>query len=80
LGYTGRLKVLVDAVRPGTKIANVGHSGWSSTDLVNGQNGEPSELTQAIAANPSVALVWIGSNDLWYLYEFGPEPMTTEAE
>jgi lysophospholipase L1-like esterase len=80
LGYTGRLKVLVDAVRPGTKIANVGHSGWSSTDLVNVQNGEPSELTQAIAANPTVALVWIGSNDLWYLYEFGPEPMTTEAE
>jgi hypothetical protein len=45
-----------------------------------GQNGQPSELTQAIAAKPNVALVWIGSNDLWNLYEYGPEPMTADAE
>jgi lysophospholipase L1-like esterase len=37
-------------------------------------------LTQAIDAGPNVALVWIGSNDLWYLYEGGPEPMETAAE
>jgi len=80
IGYPGRLKALIDAVRPGTTIFKVGHSGWSSSDLINGRGGEPSELTQAIAAAPNVALVWIGSNDLWYLYEFGPEPMTTEAE
>jgi lysophospholipase L1-like esterase len=80
VGYPGRLKALLDAIRPGTNMINVGHSGWSSTDLINGQNGEPSEITRAIAAKPTVALVWIGSNDLWYLYEFGPDPMTTEAE
>jgi lysophospholipase L1-like esterase len=79
-GYPGRLRSLIDPIRPGTQIVNFGHSGWSSSDLINGQNGEPSELTQAIAANPNVALVWIGSNDLWYLYEFGPEPMTAAAE
>lgn len=79
-GYPGRLKTLVDSVRPGTRIVNLGKSGWSSTDLMNGLNGERSQLTAAIAAEPDVALVWIGSNDLWYLYEFGPEPMTTEAE
>jgi lysophospholipase L1-like esterase len=80
IGYPGRLKALIDAVRPGTTIVNVGHSGWSSTDLINGQGGEPSGLARAIDTAPNVALVWIGSNDLWYLYEFGPEPMTTEAE
>jgi lysophospholipase L1-like esterase len=79
-GYPGRLKPLIDARRSGTTIVNVGHSGWSSTDLIEGANGEESELTRAIAAQPNVALVWIGSNDLWYLYEFGPEPMTAGAE
>jgi lysophospholipase L1-like esterase len=79
-GYPGRLAALIEPVRPGTHIDNFGHSGWSSSDVVDGQNGEPSELTQATSANPNVALVWIGSNDLWYLYEFGPEPMTAEAE
>ncbi|MGA3056713.1 MAG: SGNH/GDSL hydrolase family protein [Candidatus Limnocylindrales bacterium] len=79
-GYPGRLKSLIDPLRPGTRIVNVGHSGWTSTDLINGQNGEPSELSQAIDARPDVALVWIGSNDLWYLYEGGPEPMETSFE
>ena len=59
---------------------NYGHSGWDSSDLINGLNGEASQLNQAVAAHPNIALVWIGSNDLWYLYEYGPEPMTTAAE
>jgi lysophospholipase L1-like esterase len=80
LGYTGRLKALIDPLRPGTTIVNVGHSGWTSTDLIKGQNGTPSELDTALEAHPNVACVWIGSNDLWYLYEYGPEPMTAEAE
>ena len=79
-GYPGRLKTLIDPIRPGTKIVNVGHSGWSSSDVINGQNGQPAELAQAMDARPNVALVWIGSNDLWNLYEFGPEPMTADAE
>jgi lysophospholipase L1-like esterase len=79
-GYPARLKALIDPLRAGTTIVNVGHSGWSSADLVNGANGEESELARALAAQPNVALVWIGSNDLWYLYEFGPESMTDTAE
>jgi lysophospholipase L1-like esterase len=79
-GYPGRLKTLVDSLRPGSQIQNLGRSGWSSTDLINGVNGNPSQLTQAVAAHPDVALVWIGSNDLWNLYEYGPEPMTSDAE
>ena len=79
-GYPGRLETLVDSLRPGSRILNLGKSGWSTTDLINGVNGNPSQLTQAVAAHPDVALVWIGSNDLWNLYEYGPEPMTVDAE
>ena len=79
-GYPGRLQKLIDSLRPGTHTLNLGRSGWTSTDLIDGQGGQPSELTQAIAAHANVALVWIGSNDLWYLYEYGPEPMTAGAE
>ncbi|MCX6064554.1 MAG: GDSL-type esterase/lipase family protein, partial [Chloroflexi bacterium] len=45
-----------------------------------GVNGETAELPQALAAKPNIAIIWIGSNDLWYLYEYGPDPMTAEAE
>jgi hypothetical protein len=32
------------------------------------------------ATGAKMALVWIGSTDLWYLYEFGPDPITDVAE
>lgn len=79
-GYQGRLRTLLEPLRPGTRFVNVGHSGWTSTDLINGQNGQPSELQEALDSQANVALVWIGSNDLWYLYDYGPEPMTAQAE
>ena len=79
-GYPSRLQKDIDALRPGSQMLNLGKSGWSSSDLINGQSDGPSELTQALAAKPQIATVWIGSNDLWYLYEYGPEPMTDEAE
>jgi lysophospholipase L1-like esterase len=79
-GYPGRLQALIDPLRPGTRVSNLGHSGWTSGDLANVVNDETSEIARAIAAHPNVALVWIGSNDLWALYEYGPEPMTAAAE
>lgn len=79
-GYPPRLQTLVEAVRPGSQVLNLGKSGWASADLINGLNGDPSQLDAALAAKPQLATVWIGSNDLWYLYEYGPEPMTDEAE
>lgn len=79
-GFPPRLQTLVETLRPGSQIINFGHSGWTSGDLINGVNGEPAELGAALEAKPQLALVWIGSNDLWYLYEYGPEPMTIEAE
>ncbi|MBI5944375.1 MAG: hypothetical protein HY864_08410 [Chloroflexi bacterium] len=78
-GYPGRLLEMVNTVRPDSTLVNLGQSGWSSDALISGDQGIDSQLTRAVAAvtaaasqgrNP-VALVWIGSNDLWYLYEFG---------
>lgn len=79
-GYPPRLKILVDALRPGSQMLNLGRSGWAAIDLINGINGERPQLDEALAAHPQLVTVWIGSNDLWYLYEYGPDPMTAEAE
>jgi lysophospholipase L1-like esterase len=84
-GYPRRLLAALQAIRPGSTLLNLGQSGWTSGDLIDGVNGTPGQLDQAVAhlnqANGAkVALVWIGSNDLWYLYEFGPEPMNAAAE
>jgi lysophospholipase L1-like esterase len=79
-GYPGRLLPMVERLRPGSKILNVGHSGWTSGDLANTANDPPTDIARAIDSEPDMALVWIGSNDLWALYEFGPEPMTGAAE
>ncbi len=86
-GYPRRLLETVQARRPGSSVSNLGQSGWTSGDLINGANGAPGELGQALtllngawAGAAKVAFVWIGSNDLWYLYEYGPEPMSSGAE
>ena len=87
-GYPGRLIIQLQAARPGSQLVNVGHSGWSSDDLIAGSQDTPSELTSALdavkkaraAGQAGVALVWIGSNDLWYLYEYGGHPIPADAE
>ncbi len=78
-GYPGRLFEMVNATHPDSTIANYGQSGWNSDALINGDQGLESQLTRAVAELQSatsqgrgaVAFVWIGSNDLWYLYEYG---------
>ncbi|HET7144233.1 MAG TPA: GDSL-type esterase/lipase family protein, partial [Anaerolineales bacterium] len=78
-GYTGRLLEKVNVVRPGSLLSNFGQSGWNSDALIGGDQGLTGQLERAIGeledaksqGRASVALVWIGSNDLWYLYEFG---------
>ncbi len=74
-GYPGRLLDLVNAIRPGSTVTNLGQSGWSSDALINGDQGLTGQLdraaVQASSANgPVAAFVWIGSNDMWYLYEY----------
>ncbi|MFT3894741.1 MAG: GDSL-type esterase/lipase family protein [Anaerolineales bacterium] len=78
-GYPGRLLEILNGVRPGSDLVNLGQSGWSSDALINGDQGIESQLDRAVVAlqnaaaqgRGAVALVWIGSNDLWYLYEYG---------
>jgi lysophospholipase L1-like esterase len=70
---------MVNAVRPDSTLTNLGQSGWSSDALINGDQGLESQLTRAVGelqnataqGKAALALVWIGSNDLWYLYEYG---------
>lgn len=78
-GYPGRLLDMVNAVRPDSTLTNYGQSGWTSDALINGDQGIASQLDRAVAelenaagqGRVGIALIWIGSNDLWYLYEYG---------
>lgn len=78
-GYPGRIIELVNAIRPGSTITNFGQSGWSSDALIAGDQGYLGQIHRAVdeirSANEqgraSVVFVWVGSNDLWYLYEYG---------
>ena len=78
-GYTVRLLDMVNAVRPGSAITNFGQSGWNSDALINGDQGFSGQVQRSVGelenarsqGRGAVALVWIGSNDLWYLYEYG---------
>lgn len=87
-GYPGRLIEMLQATRPGSSVFNYGISGWNTDMLIHGEGDLPSQLQQGLAdirrardaGEPAIALVWIGSNDLWYLYEYGPDPITEEAE
>ena len=82
LGYVGRLAESIAATpgRDDTSIVNLGASGWDSSMMVDGQEGSPAQLGGAVAAvaaavadgRAALATVLIGSNDLWYLYEYGP--------
>ncbi|MSP12990.1 MAG: SGNH/GDSL hydrolase family protein [Chloroflexi bacterium] len=75
-GFPGRLLPLLQGRRPASTVTNLGHSGWDSEMLINGNGGVPSQLNQAVtllnqaaaAGQAPMAMVWIGSNDLWYLY------------
>lgn len=78
-GYTVRLLDMVNTVRPGSTMTNFGQSGWNSEAVINGDQGLSGQLTRSLGelqiatsqGRAAVALVWIGSNDLWYLYEYG---------
>ncbi len=90
LGFVGRLTESIDAApgRSGSSLANFGVSGWHSTGMVDGQDGAPGQLGAALkevgaavaAGRAVLATVLIGSNDLWYLYDYGSPEGTTPAE
>ncbi len=87
-GFVGRITEAVTAKpgREGSTLVNLGQSGWTSTELIDGQQGSPGELKQAVdaarAAPPGsvLATVLIGSNDLWYVYQNGTVNPTPSAD
>ncbi|MBS2033946.1 SGNH/GDSL hydrolase family protein [bacterium] len=67
LGYPGRLQA---ELPKGSRVTNLGKSGWTSEMALKGYEGKPSQLSLALKQKPDLALIWLGSNDLWYLYEY----------
>ena len=83
-GYPYRLWQRVEPLRANSTFTNLGQSGWSSTDLIEGIEGVPAQLSNAVSAlnnssGAKVAFLWIGSNDLWYLYEYNDPSTADEA-
>jgi lysophospholipase L1-like esterase len=70
-GYPARLATRLKAERPGSVVKNLGQSGWTSDDLINTQL-EPALtlLKSAPTGHTKIATVWIGSNDLFGLYNY----------
>ncbi len=87
-GFPGRLVEALQTLRADSTLDNLGKSGWTSDNLINGLDGQAGELDQAVtllnqakaAGHPGIATVWIGSNDLWYLYEYGDPTPADETQ
>jgi acyl-CoA thioesterase I len=71
-GYPARLQRSINEIRPNSQVINLGKSGWDSAQMLEGQ------LPAALEANPHIALIWIGSNDLWY--NNGPEQEAADLD
>jgi lysophospholipase L1-like esterase len=89
-GFAGRVAEAI-AARPGREgstLVNLGLSGWTSEMLVSGTDGAPGQLGPAVDAVRTaraggaavLATVLMGANDLWYVYEYGPEGGTPSAD
>ncbi len=68
-GYPPRLLQLLKKTYAGSRLHNLGKSGWTTDDLINTQL-EPALKILGQAGGTKVALVWIGSNDLFGLYNY----------
>ena len=84
-GWPARLLALLQADHPGSTMSNRAISGDTTQDLINKQlDLAVADLNAAPAGNRKVALVWIGSNDLFGLYagdvctEYYPDLATCE--
>lgn len=70
-GYPPRLLEKLSEKAPGSMLTNLAQSGWTTDDLINTQL-EPAvaALRAAPGGATRMALVWIGSNDLFGLYNY----------
>jgi lysophospholipase L1-like esterase len=83
-GWPRRLLPLMQQVRPQTRIVNLAQPGWTLRDLLKGVGDAPNQIDRAVqilreASGDKIATVWIGTNDLFYLYEFGNPTSIEEA-
>jgi lysophospholipase L1-like esterase len=70
-GYPSRLLKKLSKEAPGSTLENLAQSGWTSDDLINTQLEPAVAALQAAPGDaPKLALVWIGSNDLFGLYNY----------
>jgi len=68
-GYPARLLTMLLALYPGSTMVNRAISGDTTQDLINKQlTSAVADLNGAPAGNTKIAIVWIGSNDLFGLY------------
>jgi len=93
VGYPGRLEQRLWAQGVGAEVVNIGRSGWTSGELVEGNPWDDQPESQLDVAQPlleaatqagrdTVACLWIGSNDLFSLYGgcHAPDNGPCEAE
>jgi lysophospholipase L1-like esterase len=70
-GYPSRLLKKLSNEAPGSTLKNLAQSGWTSDDLINTQLAPAVAALQAAPRDaPRLALIWIGSNDLFGLYNY----------
>lgn len=70
-GYPARLAIRLKAERPGSVVKNLGQSGWTTDDLINTQLEPALDLLRSAPdGNTKVVAIWIGSNDLFGLYNY----------
>ncbi len=70
-GYPARLLLMLETDHPGSTLNNLAVSGFTSDELINEELAPAvTALNAAPPGNLKVALIWIGSNDLFGLYEW----------
>jgi lysophospholipase L1-like esterase len=83
-GWPSRLQSLLHSRRPSSQVNNLARPGWTAHDLLHGRDGEPNQIDRAVellreAPGEKIATVWIGVNDLFYLYAWGDPTESEEA-
>lgn len=85
-GYPTRMLALLPENYSGFTVTNFGQAGWDSNDVIQGRDGFFGQLPRAVSeiqsaakqGRSTVVFVWVGGNDLLYLY--GESGETTAAQ
>lgn len=78
-GYPRRLQACLQQTRRGSQVKSYGVSGQTAQMVLEGYEQHPSQVKEAMGFKPDVVCLWVGSNDLWYLYEYGKPDTAAEA-